>query len=158
LQVAPVQQPLHELVLQTQLPLTHCWPAAQGPLLPHLQPPLVQLSALMELQATQFTPPVPQVANTDELQVVPLQQPLHEVALHWQLPPTHCWPEAQGTFSPQRQAPDAEQVSAVMPHTLQERPSTPQAPVELPALQEPPWQQPPSHAVWLAPPQEVEHT
>jgi hypothetical protein len=147
LQLVPVQQPPHDVVLQTQLPPEHCWPTAHGLLPPHLQLPLVQLSARVELQATQVAPPVPQVANTDGLQVVPAQQPLHEVALHWQLPLRHCWPELHGALLPHLHVPSEAQVSPVRPQLVQLPPLMPQAAALLPATQPPLWQQPPLHAV-----------
>jgi hypothetical protein len=158
-QVLPKQQPVQPvMVLHTQLPPTQSWPAPQGALAPQRQAPPTQLSARLVLQPKQALPPPPQLAVVlPGWQEVPLQQPLpHEVVLHWQEPPTHCWPAPQGPLAPQRQAPLAEQPSATMPQLVQARPLTPHAPEVLPALQMPLWQQPPLHAVWLAPPHEVE--
>jgi hypothetical protein len=158
-QLVPEQQPpLHEVELHWQAPFTHCWPETQGLPRPQRQlPALLQLSALITLHAVQPTPLMPQLANADGKQLFDEQQPPgQELGVHWQLPLTHCCPEAQGPFAPQRQAPADEQVSALMPQTPQLRPSMPQAAGVLPGLQLPPWQQPPLQAVWLAPPQEPE--
>jgi hypothetical protein len=71
------QQPLGQLVRsQVHLPPTHSWPDAH---------------------VAQAAPPEPHAPLAlPARQVVPLQQPLHEVALHTHLPRTHCWPAAHG--------------------------------------------------------------
>jgi hypothetical protein len=154
------QQPLvQELELQTQLPLTHCWPLAQGPLLlPHLQPVALQLSAVKVLHAWQPAPLEPQLfGKLVVTQLFDWQQPAQALPLHWHTPPTHCWPGEQGSPDPQAQAPAAEQLSALMPQMLQEVPVWPQAPVVLPGWQLPLWQQPPLQAVSPAEPQNDVH-
>jgi hypothetical protein len=154
------QQPfMQEVELHTQAPLTHCWPLAQGPgLLPHLQPLEVQLSATKLLQLTQPTPIEPQVGKPGVTQLLDWQQPLHAFELHWHTPLTHCWPGEQGEPPPQAQAPEAEQLSALMPQIVHELPVWPQAPVVLPGWHWPLWQQPPLHALRPAAPQKLVHT
>jgi hypothetical protein len=85
----PVQQPVgQEVASQTHAPPLQRWPAPQGALPPHLHWPPAQLSALLRSQATQLTPPVPQVVVLGVLQLVPAQQPLaQDVALQRQAPP-----------------------------------------------------------------------
>jgi hypothetical protein len=81
-QVAPLQQPEQEVVLQAHCPLVQAWPLAQ---------------------ATQAAPPVPQVAAA-EVWHCPLlsQQPLgHEAASHTHLPwALHSWWVAQAAHEP----------------------------------------------------------
>jgi len=86
------QQPLKQLVaLQTQAPLTHCWPLAQGPpVAPHTHVPFTQLSARDVLHAMQLPPFVPQAETVGTVQVLPEQQPFGQlVALQTQRPPLH---------------------------------------------------------------------
>jgi hypothetical protein len=115
-QVVPLQQPLpHEVASHVHVPLTQCWPAAQGAPLPHAHPPEEQESALIGSQATQATPPVPHVPADGELHVLPVQQPVVHV-------------EAQLPHTP------PVQVSPV-PHGVQAAPPVPHAPVEGAVLQ-----------------------
>lgn len=90
--VVPEQQPLAQLVaLQlAHAPLAHVPPAPQ---LAHAVPPVPHAVALLPAR-----------------QLVPLQQPSHEVASHTQAPPTQCWPAAHAGPLPQRQAPVASHV------------------------------------------------
>lgn len=61
-----MQHPFGQVVeLQTHCPLRHFCPAEQAGLLPHLQPPLLQLSAVLESQATQVLPLAPQALKDD---------------------------------------------------------------------------------------------
>ena len=43
----------------------------------------------------------------------------------WQLPLTHVWPPPHGGFTPHAQAPEAEQVSALLPHAVHTAPAVP---------------------------------
>src|SRR5262245_31736592 len=76
-QVVPLQHPVEQLVaLQTQAPLTHCWPMAHGAPMPQAHIPIeLHVSDWMP-QLTQADPAIPQVLTDLELQVDPAQQPL----------------------------------------------------------------------------------
>ena len=131
------------LALQAQTPLLQVMPVPQGGLLPHLQPPEVQLSALVP-QLVQAAPPVPQLlVVVPELQVVPLQQPLQVTESHTQFPLTQWRLLVQALLVPQRHAPADEQLSAVLLlQALQLAPLVPQLVrvgglTQLPALQHP---------------------
>ena len=110
------------------VPLTHAWPAAQGAPVPQAQSPtLLQRSLVVVSQATQATPPLPQVACVGGvLQVLPEQQPVRQREAH---------PE---------QAPPALHVSPDG-HWAQAPPPLPQAPSELPGKHSPPTQHPVPH-------------
>jgi hypothetical protein len=108
------QQPVGQLVESHTQPLeVQCWP------LPHCAPPLqvhiplLQVFAAFALHATQEPPFGPQFCAVAGLtQVLPLQQPPGQlVALHTQLPFTHCWPVPQAAPPPQWHRPSAPQVS-----------------------------------------------
>ncbi len=58
--VLSAQQPVQKRLVQTQLPPTHSRPAPHCALLPHLQTPLAQLSALPAAHGTQAVPSVAQ--------------------------------------------------------------------------------------------------
>jgi hypothetical protein len=81
-QLVPEQQPLQESQSHTQLPLAQRWPLAQGGALPHLQAPLVQVSAFAGSQTTQVAPPTPQAVAVGVAQVRPEQQPAGQLDLH----------------------------------------------------------------------------
>jgi hypothetical protein len=88
---------------------------------------------------------VPQVVVLDVWQFPVLsQQPLGQLVLsQTHLPPTQCWPAAQGEpVEPQTHAPLV-QLSAVIPQATQTRPLLPHAVRLLPATQVPLAQQPP---------------
>ncbi len=60
---APSQQPLGQLAaVQRHWPLWQTWPTAHALVVPHLQAPLAQLSAVVLLQVVQVPPAVPQLA------------------------------------------------------------------------------------------------
>jgi hypothetical protein len=110
----------------THVPLTHCCPAAHAaPVVPHTHAPLEQLSAVVS-QTTQAAPPVPHVLSEDVWQVLFWQQPVGQlVALHTQVPLTHCCPTAQAApVVPHTHCPLA-QVSAVIPQARQVAPEVP---------------------------------
>lgn len=76
----PLQQPDAQAVeLHWQLPLTHCWPVAQGALLPHLHEPPLQLSAASGLHAVHELPVVPHWAAVGGDTQLPAQQPPGQV-------------------------------------------------------------------------------
>lgn len=81
------------------------------------------------LQRTQRAPPIPQAFFWSPLtQAFRSQHPVHEVALHTQAPPTHCWPSAHGGPAPQRHLPAEEQPSALTgSQATQAAPPVPQA-------------------------------
>jgi len=64
----PLQQPVvHESELQTQAPLMHSCPSAQGGLLPHSHAPALEhLSASVALHSTHADPPFPQLSTDGE--------------------------------------------------------------------------------------------
>lgn len=114
-QVLPRQQPPQLVELQTQAPLTHCWPLPQVAPPPQWQAPsLPQLSELSGLQAVHAAPLVPQLLTVPGLtQVLPLQQPVGQVdALQTHWPFMHSWPAPQGALLPHLHVPLLLQVSA----------------------------------------------
>ena len=143
-QLVPEQHPVHELELHTQAPPLQTCPAPQAPFVPQRQRPAVQLSDVAVLQATHWAASVPHVVgNDDVLQVLPEQHPTgQDVALQTHEPPEQSCPAAHCGFNPQRQAPEAEQLSAlVVSHPVQASPSTPQV-VKVEVSQVPPAQHP----------------
>ena len=127
----PWQQAFGQLVAsQVQAPFTQCWPAAQGAPVPHLQAPLVQLSAVMP-QATQARPEVPQLPRAGWVQLLPAQQPCgHEVESQTQAPLTQCWPMTQAEPVPHAQAPLRQESALPAAQAEQLPPIGPQALVE----------------------------
>lgn len=107
LHVEPLQQPFgHEAASQVQAPPWHAWPVVHEGLPPHVHRPLVQASDCDGSQVMQPLPPIPQAFNEGAVHTLPLQHPFgHEVALHWHVPPTHCWPAPHAGFPPQVQLP-----------------------------------------------------
>jgi hypothetical protein len=83
-QLLPLQQPAQpEVVLQTQARPWHAWPEAQPV---HPTPPVPQ--AVFDCAPLPLPP----------RQVLPLQQPVHEVVLqmHWPVAVLHVWPPRHG--------------------------------------------------------------
>lgn len=100
--------------LQPQVPPVQVMPVPQGGFAPHLQPPAVQLSALVP-QLVQLAPPVPQaLVVLPALQVVPLQHPAQVTPSQTQEPLTQWRLPVQALLLPQRQLPPDEQLSAVL--------------------------------------------
>jgi hypothetical protein len=141
----------HEATVHLQVPFEQVKPLPQGGLVPHWQPPLTQVSAIgtgePALQFRQVPPLAPQEpASVTVTQVVPEQHPVeHELELHTQFPPTHCWPAAHAGPLPQAHVPLL-QLSAVEPQLPQIPPSIPQAPVVFPVWQALSSQHPVGHA------------
>jgi len=112
---APVeQQPAeHESASQMQLPDAHRVPAPHAAAVPQRQVPVAPSheSALVDEQAIQAWPPIPQALGEAEAQVVPFrQQPLgQEAASHTQAPATQLLPALHAARAPHWQAP-------VLPH------------------------------------------
>ncbi len=80
--------------------------------MPHLQPPAVQRSAAVALQAVHAPPPTPHADTEATRQPLVSQHPaLHEVALQTHAPATQLRPAAQAAPAPHLHAPP-EQVSA----------------------------------------------
>jgi hypothetical protein len=152
--VSPEQQPPgQETPSQTQPPFWQCCPGAQAPPPPQAHPPAAeQPSAVTRLQAMQDAPPVPQAASEGALQVAPAQQPLgHDVPSQMQFPPWQRWPDPHMAPPPQVQAPDAEQLSAlVVSQPTQAAPPVPQVSTAG-GLQVAPEQQPFGQLVALQP-------
>jgi hypothetical protein len=69
---------------------------------------------------------------------LPLQHPVHDVAVHWQEPCEQTCPSEHMGFPPQRHAPLGEQLSAsIEEHVLHEVPSLPQLGADGVGLQAP---------------------
>jgi len=93
---------------------------------------------------TQLPPPTPQLASEIAVHTAPAQQPVgHVIALHTQVPLTHCEPMPQEAFPWQVQAPlVASQPSLFFgSHGMHALPPIPQVAIEG-VLQTPPEQQP----------------
>ncbi len=94
----PWQHPFgHDVALHAQLPLTHCWPAAQLlPVEPHWQPLPLQASLTKVLQLVHELPLTPHEGNVElaPVQVVLSEQhpPQPLVVLQVHVPPTHTRP------------------------------------------------------------------
>ena len=114
-QLCPSQQPGQEPESHTHVPPEQRRPGPQLGWLPHWHCPLAaQLFACVASQEVQPEPAEPQLAKERVRQVVPSQQPAaHELASQTQLPNWQRWPGPQGRPEPHRQAPAAEQVSAL---------------------------------------------
>ncbi len=114
-QLMPVQHPAHDVASHTQLPATQCWPSAHAGPVPHWQAPSTEHeSAVTPSHESHDAPAVPQAARL-RLRHCPIasQQPSgQDAAVHWQVPPTHCWPAEHCAPAPQLHAPAAEQPSA----------------------------------------------
>jgi hypothetical protein len=93
-------------------------------------------------------PPDPHAAALlPGVHMLPLQQPLHEVASHTHAPLAQCWPDAQAAPLPHRQLPLASQPSAVREsHAWHAPPCTPQLAAEI-VVHVLPMQHPVVHAV-----------
>jgi hypothetical protein len=154
-QVPLAQQPVgQDVALHTQVPLMQVVPAPHAGLLPHRQAPVKpsQVSAVVDEQALQLAPPVPQVVKVGAWQAPPAQHPLgHDCALQTQAPLTHTVPAPHAGLVPQPHSPVTEQTFArVGSHATQAAPLTPQVPS--PALvQVAPEQQPPGQLEALQP-------
>ncbi len=151
-QVAPLQQPLGQLVpLQAppvQMPLEHVWPMPHAGPAPQRQVPLLaQVFALTGLQVAQVSPPAPQVLRLRAWQTLPTQQPLGQLVpsqTHWL--PTQRWPPTQAMSDPQRQPSPAQVSARVRSQVEQAPPAGPQLAIAI-ALQVRPAQQPLGHEV-----------
>jgi hypothetical protein len=120
------------------------------------RPPALQLS---EQQSLSFAHDLAYGRHVEQFtptkHAVPKQQPfVHEVALHWHAPLTHCWPLAHCVPPPHVHEPEALQPSAsVGSHATHACPGLPQAPTDVGVLHVLPLQQPAqvwAH-VWQAP-------
>jgi hypothetical protein len=98
-QVVPLQQPVaHDVASHTHAPPTQCCPLAHAAPVPHAQvPPDEQESARTGSHATQATPPAPHArAVVGELQVLPVQHPVHVLAQVPHAPLLQSSPDGQG--------------------------------------------------------------
>lgn len=78
-------------------------------------------------QVAHAAPLMPHALAEGTVQAFPEQQPLgHEVGVHWQVPPTHCCPDAQIPPSPQAQAPFAQRLARMASQGTQLEPEIPQ--------------------------------
>jgi hypothetical protein len=119
----PPQQPLgHDVELHTHTPEEQTCPEPHAGPEPHWQTPLLgQLSAVVELHATQAAPLAPQAPSEAVLQTVPEQQPLQLEAQPLQAPPVQVCGDG---------------------HERHELPPLPQAEAALPPMQLLPMQHP----------------
>lgn len=95
---------------------------------------------------------MPQLANCEVSQVLPLQHPVgHDAELHTHAPPTHACPAPHAGPEPQLHCPELEQLSAVeASHCTQATPAVPQLPnAEVSQLA--PEQHPPAQLVEVQP-------
>ncbi len=167
LQTSPTQQPLaHEVASQTHWLLRQRVPGPHAGPEPQVQVPLVQLSAVVAVQAWQAAPGWAQLDSDWAVQTLPAQQPLaHEEALHTHVPPLQIWPAAHAAPLPHAQLPVAlHEAAIIVSQARQVEPPEPQAPTEgvvqaaplqqplgqLVPLQAPPVHTPPEH-VWPRP-------
>ena len=130
------QQPLgHEVASQTHAPPWHRWPEGQVALAPQPHEPSArQVLACEALQAVHAPPSMPHWVADGAVQVVPLQHPVRQlVALHSQVPLTHCWPGAHAALVPQRQAPPTQVDEVVGLQVVHARPPAPHAEADCPA-------------------------
>lgn len=151
--------------------LTHVFPEQQP--VPHVAGPHVTqrwaLHASPPAHIRQVPPSEPHAALVvPDMHVEPEQQPpAHEVVLHTQLPPTHCWPLAQDGFAPQRQVPPEQLSAVIVVQLVQAAPIVPQAltvggltqvvPEQHPAPQVPALQLEHTPAVQVSPPVQAWH-
>jgi len=115
LQVVPEQQPEQDVASHTQLPATQCWPSAHAAPVPHWHVPLTEHeSAVSPSHGLHAAPAVPHAARVRGRHAsFRSQQPSgHDAAVHWHVPPTHCWPAEHIPPAPHWHAPPAEQLSA----------------------------------------------
>lgn len=130
LQVVPEQQPAAQLAaLQTQLPLTHCWPNAQADPLPQPQVPAgAQLSVVNVGQLAQAKPGGAHAVGDSVVQLDPAQHPPGQLfSSQTHCPPLHRCPKAQvAPVAPQTQAPPAVHRSVLSrSHSKQATPAVP---------------------------------
>ena len=157
-QELPLQHPEAQLLaLQTQVPRLHTWPAAQALPLPHLHPPVVQLSAVLP-QAVQLAPVVPQLASvggvTQEPELPPLQQPLAQlVPSQTQTPAAQRLPAAHRAVPPQRQPVELQESARAGSQALHAAPLVPHWVTVTGVMQVAPLQHPDAQLVELQPTQ-----
>jgi hypothetical protein len=142
LQVVPEQQPFGQLCpSHTHCPPEQRWPFMQALPVPHLQLPLVQVSALPS--HTVHAPPfLPQLAADGTRHWPAEQQPLGQlVESHTQAPPMQRCPLAQAGELPHLQEPPVHASASVELHGEHAEPPAPHAPSDG-AMQAVPKQQP----------------
>lgn len=125
----PTQQPdPQDIRSHTHVPFRHRWPVAHAEPVPQRHCPAdEQLSAAPCTQAAHAAPGAPQVASDSAVQALPEQHPFgQDVASHKHDPCEQCSPGPHGAPVPHRQAPSAEQSSAVSAlHATQVEPADP---------------------------------
>ncbi len=104
-----------EVPSQTQAPWTQCWPVPHAGPVPQVHVPLLAQVSVVPLQVLHVLPATPQVVSVcDSHTPLALQHPPgHEVALHWQVPDTHCCPWAHCGPPPQVQPPPVQPSATV---------------------------------------------
>jgi hypothetical protein len=129
------QHPEHEVLSQTQLFETQCWPDAHAALAPQWHAPLEQ-DLPVWVQSTQEEPVPPQVALALVWQVPSeAQHPEQEVESQTQPPDEQCSPEGHAVVDPHPHEPP-EQVRPVWVQSTHEAPDPPQ--VVLPLVRQVP--------------------
>jgi hypothetical protein len=140
----PLQQPEHDVVSHTQVPAEQRWPVLHAPvvqvppqpsLAPHALPLQLGVHPVqrppehppLPLHDAQMAPPLPHALDdVPPRQVLPLQQPAHDVGSQTHAPPSQCWPPPhvpvtqvppQPSLAPQA-LPLHEGVHVPLPHTL----------------------------------------
>lgn len=111
-----VQQPFAQVVAsQTHWPPEQRWSALHALPLPHLQDPLVQLSALLRSHVVQAPPPLPQllVVGGEAHEVFDAQHPAHPLLVsHTQEP----WGPTEPVRSQRRPPPQLKHTAPPAPH------------------------------------------
>lgn len=128
-QVAPLQQPAHEVASHAHAPFRQCCPVAQEGPPPQVQAPRSEQPSAVAPQAAQAWPLLPQAtAVAGAVHALDVQHPAaHEVAVHWHDPLAQTCPATHAALAPQRHPPDGEQLSAsVGLHARHALPSVPQ--------------------------------
>ena len=90
-QLAPLQQPLHDLPSQMHLPPEQRCPVTQAGPVPHVQPPVVEQPSPVSPQVWHDWPATPQASPVGgSVQTLPVQQPVaHDVGVHTHDPFEH---------------------------------------------------------------------
>jgi hypothetical protein len=113
-QLLPLQQPVHDVVSQTQAPPEHVCPVPHAPVVqvppqpslpPHATPAQLGVQPVQRppaqdepfpVHCTHTAPPRPHaLVDPPGRHCAPLQQPLHEVGSHTHAPPSQCSPAPQ---------------------------------------------------------------
>ena len=146
MQLVPAQHPAHDVPSQTHAPAAQCCPLAHAGPLPHRHAPPVHESVTCGSHTMHAAPAGPHALVAAARHVLPLQQPVHEVASHTQKPPAQCCPATQLGPVPHAHPPDAHPSASAGSHAMHVFPPPPHVEVAG-ALHVPLWQQPLAHEV-----------